>query len=86
MVSWGDGARPLAVHSIRKSLISALYGQLHDSGSLRLDTTIGELGIDDTPAPLQMTDWDVFEHARYHYRTDVLGGNLRYPCCPLSTP
>jgi CubicO group peptidase (beta-lactamase class C family) len=155
VVSWGDVARPLAVHSIRKSLISALYGQLHDRGSLRLDTTIGELGIDDTPAltdtektatiedlltarsgvhlpvadrggperpargehrpgeiwlynnwdfnvlgnvyerltgtslflaferglarPLQMTDWDVFEHARYHYRTDVLGGNLRYP-------
>jgi CubicO group peptidase (beta-lactamase class C family) len=50
VVSWGDGARPLAVHSIRKSLISALYGQLHDRGSLRLDTTIGELGIDDTPA------------------------------------
>jgi hypothetical protein len=25
-----------------------------------------------------MTDWDVFEHAGYHYRDDVFGGNRRY--------
>jgi CubicO group peptidase (beta-lactamase class C family) len=162
VVSWGDVARPVPVHSIRKSLISALFGQLHDRGALRLDTTIGELGIDDNPSltdtektatiedlltarsgvylpvenpsdgplatvsgpprpargehrpgefwqynnwdfnvagniyerlthksvflafehglarPLQMTDWDVFEHSSYHYRNDVLGGDMRY--------
>jgi CubicO group peptidase (beta-lactamase class C family) len=163
VVDWGEVARPVPVHSIRKSLISALFGRLHDRGSLNLDTTIGALGIDDNPAltatektatiedlltarsgvylpvetpsdgplvdvsglprpvrgehrpgefwqynnwdfnvagniyerlahtsvflafehelarPLQMTDWDAFEHSGYHYRNDVLGGDMRYP-------
>jgi len=163
VLDWGEVARPVPVHSIRKSLISALFGQLYDRGTLNLDTTIGDLGIDDNPAltdtektatiedlltarsgvylpvqapsdgplanvsgpprpargehrpgefwqynnwdfnvagniyerltgksvflafehelarPLQMTDWDAFAHAGYHYRNDVLGGDMRYP-------
>jgi CubicO group peptidase (beta-lactamase class C family) len=163
VVDWGEVARPVPVHSVRKSLISALFGRLYDRGSLNLGATIGELGIDDNPAltdtektatiedlltarsgvylpvaapsagplanvagpprpargehrpgqfwqynnwdfnvagniyerltgksvflafehelarPLQMTDWDTFEHGGYHYRNDVLGGDMRYP-------
>jgi CubicO group peptidase (beta-lactamase class C family) len=40
------------VRSIRKSLISALYGIGVAEGRIRLDQTIGELGIDDRPPSL----------------------------------
>ena len=45
----GDVARPIDVHSIRKSIMSALVGQACDRGDIDLDTTLGELGIDDEP-------------------------------------
>ena len=45
----GPQDEPLPVHSIRKSIISALIGQLIDGGRVRLDSTLAELGIDDSP-------------------------------------
>lgn len=39
---------PLPIHSMRKSFVSALFGQLVDEG-LRLDTTLSAFGIDDSP-------------------------------------
>jgi CubicO group peptidase (beta-lactamase class C family) len=50
IIQVGDVSRPIHVHSIRKSVISALFGQLHDRGQLDLRVTLSELGIDDTPA------------------------------------
>jgi CubicO group peptidase (beta-lactamase class C family) len=49
-VAYASGPQdlPLPIHSIRKSLISALIGQLVETG-LRLDTRLGQLGIDDCP-------------------------------------
>jgi CubicO group peptidase (beta-lactamase class C family) len=35
---------------MRKSIISALFGQAYARGQIDLDATLGELGIDDTPA------------------------------------
>jgi CubicO group peptidase (beta-lactamase class C family) len=46
----GDTSRPVRVHSVRKSLISALYGVAYDQGVVDLGATLGEVGIDDTPA------------------------------------
>ena len=46
----GDVARPIHVHSIRKSILSTLFGQAYDRGQVDLGVTLGELGIDDTPA------------------------------------
>jgi CubicO group peptidase (beta-lactamase class C family) len=39
---------PMQIHSMRKSFVSALFGQLFDEG-LRLDTTLSDFGIDDSP-------------------------------------
>jgi len=52
--AFGDLSRPLSVHSIRKSLLSALVGQHIGSGKnqLHLDATLLDLGIDDAPIPL----------------------------------
>lgn len=49
VLTFGDQARPVVVHSIRKSLISALFGQILERGLVSLDTTLTELNIDDTP-------------------------------------
>jgi CubicO group peptidase (beta-lactamase class C family) len=50
ILEFGDQAGPVVVHSIRKSLMSALYGQIIANGVLALDDRIGDLGVDDTPA------------------------------------
>src|ERR1700733_4315463 len=46
----GDVSRPVHVLSIRKSILSALFGQAYDRGQVDLGVTLGELGIDDSPA------------------------------------
>jgi CubicO group peptidase (beta-lactamase class C family) len=50
VVEIGDVTRPVDVHSMRKSILSALIGQACARGEIDLHTTLGELGIDDTPA------------------------------------
>jgi CubicO group peptidase (beta-lactamase class C family) len=47
--SAGPQDEPLPVHSIRKSIVSALFGPLIDDGRVGLDTTLADLGIDDSP-------------------------------------
>jgi CubicO group peptidase (beta-lactamase class C family) len=47
LAAWGDVARRIPAHSVRKSLVSALYGIATAGGHVRLDATLGELGIDD---------------------------------------
>jgi len=44
---WGVTALPLKCHSVRKSLLSALYGRYVENGIIDLDATLQELGIDD---------------------------------------
>jgi CubicO group peptidase (beta-lactamase class C family) len=50
IVEVGDVSCPVHAHSIRKSILSALFGLAHDRGQLDLETTLGDLGIDDTPS------------------------------------
>ncbi|MTH98890.1 serine hydrolase [Roseibium sp. RKSG952] len=54
VAAFGDLSIPYNVHSIRKSLLSALIGQklADDANNLRLDATLQELDISDAPAPL----------------------------------
>jgi CubicO group peptidase (beta-lactamase class C family) len=47
LAAWGDVARELELHSVRKSLVSALYGAGVAEGRIDLDRTLGELGIED---------------------------------------
>lgn len=49
VVEWGDPAMKIMVSSVRKSLLSVLYGIDLPTAKLDLDTTIGQLGIDDDP-------------------------------------
>ncbi len=49
---WGDVDSPMYVASVRKSILSLLYGVAVEKGVVRLDATLAELGIDEAQAPL----------------------------------
>ena len=47
LTQWGQIERRFKCHSIRKSLLSALYGLAVAKGNIDIDETIGSIGIDD---------------------------------------
>jgi CubicO group peptidase (beta-lactamase class C family) len=49
VAEWGDSARKIKVSSMRKSLLSALYGIYAPLNHFDLDASLGSLGIDDEP-------------------------------------
>ena len=53
---WGKTKRPFKCHSMRKSILSALYGPHVASGKIKLASTLGELGIDDNAPSLTATE------------------------------
>lgn len=52
IAAWGDVTRKYRCHSMRKSLISALYGIASDGRQVNLEATLSELGVDDNPPAL----------------------------------
>lgn len=52
VVRWGAVDRPTNLASVRKSVISLLFGIAVEKGLVNLDATLEELGIDDAPQPL----------------------------------
>ena len=49
---WGDIDKKISSYSVRKSLISALYGIYSAEGAIDINQTLEELGIDESPDPL----------------------------------
>ncbi|HID76228.1 MAG TPA: class C beta-lactamase-related serine hydrolase [Planctomycetaceae bacterium] len=49
LAAWDEVTRRYPCHSIRKSFLSALYGIHVESGTIDLNRTLAELGIDDRP-------------------------------------
>jgi CubicO group peptidase (beta-lactamase class C family) len=56
VASWGKPDAKLFVHSIRKSLLSALYGQAVAEKRIDLGRTLADLGIDDKPPALSAAE------------------------------
>ena len=52
VLEWGDTNLRMYSHSVRKSLLNALYGIAVGKGLIDLNISIGELGIDDRPPTL----------------------------------
>ncbi|WP_395685506.1 serine hydrolase domain-containing protein [Caenimonas koreensis] len=52
VTQWGRNEERFNVHSIRKSIISALYGIAVEQGSVSLDSTLAQLQIDDNEPSL----------------------------------
>jgi CubicO group peptidase (beta-lactamase class C family) len=49
---WGDFDRKISSYSVRKSLISALYGIYSAEGIIDINQTLEQMGLDDSPDPL----------------------------------
>jgi CubicO group peptidase (beta-lactamase class C family) len=49
---WGDVDKKITSYSVRKSLISALYGIYDAEGVVDINQSLEQLGIDDSPDPL----------------------------------
>jgi CubicO group peptidase (beta-lactamase class C family) len=49
---WGDFDQKIDSYSVRKSLLSALYGIYASEGDIDVNQTLEQLGIDDSPEPL----------------------------------
>lgn len=49
---WGDPSKKITTFSVRKSLISALYGIYSAEGKIDVNETLEQAGIDDSPSPL----------------------------------
>ena len=49
LVSWGNVATKYMCHSMRKSLLSSLYGIYVNEGFIDMDKTMADLNIDDEP-------------------------------------
>jgi hypothetical protein len=52
VAEWGNTTKPMQLASIRKSLLGALIGIAVSDHLIKLDSTLGELGIDDNPPGL----------------------------------
>lgn len=52
VAQWGDTAKPTELASVRKSLLSALIGRAVAEKTISLDSSLGELGIDDNAPSL----------------------------------
>ncbi len=49
LAEWGEVDKKFMTHSIRKSFLSALYGNYVKDGTIDLDQSMADLGIDDEP-------------------------------------
>lgn len=56
VAAWGDVAHKVNVASVRKSLLSALYGIAGAEGRINLSSSLGDLGIDDKTPSLTATE------------------------------
>jgi len=56
VAEWGNTTKPMEVASVRKSLLSALIGIAVSDHLIKLDSTLGELGIDDNPPGLTASE------------------------------
>jgi len=52
VAEWGDPAKKITTFSVRKSLISALYGIYSANGVIDINETLAQAGVDDQPFPL----------------------------------
>jgi CubicO group peptidase (beta-lactamase class C family) len=52
VAQWGDFDKKIDSYSVRKSLLSALYGIYSAEGIIDINQTLEQLGIDDSPDPL----------------------------------
>ena len=56
VAEWGDTDKRISAHSVRKSIVSALYGIAVERGLIDTQSTLEELGADDKDPPLSAAE------------------------------
>lgn len=56
LIQHGEVATPMNLASVRKSVLSLLFGVASDRGLIDIDETLAELGIDESGTPLTKTE------------------------------
>jgi CubicO group peptidase (beta-lactamase class C family) len=91
VAEWGETNRRISVHSVRKSLVGALYGIAVDRGLVDLDATVGSLGIEEVGRPLtdvekSATIRDLLEARSGIYHTSVKDDGGSFPAPGTDRP
>lgn len=56
VAEWGATDQRSSLHSVRKSLVSALYGIAVDRGLIDINRTLGEMGVEEVGRPLTQVE------------------------------
>ena len=56
VAEWGDTDKRISAHSVRKSIVSALYGIAVEKGLIDTQSTLEELEVDDQDPPLSAVE------------------------------
>lgn len=72
LIDWGETARRFSCHSVRKSLMSAMYGVYIDQGIIDTTKTLAQLGIDDIPRGIRAAVGHATGHAGFLPRPQLL--------------
>ena len=56
MLSYGATHEPINTHSARKSVMNVLFGMAVQSGKVRIDQTLAQIGLDDAQMPLTIQE------------------------------
>ena len=56
VAQWGEASVPMNLSSVRKAVLSLLYGVAEAKGLVDLDRTLGTIGIDESATPLTDTE------------------------------
>ena len=71
VAGWGDVSRKVNLASIRKSLLSALFGIAVSDGRISLASTLADLGIDDKPPALTAAETQATVRDLLMARSDI---------------
>src|SRR5258707_11131565 len=84
---WGDSKKKITTFSVRKSLISALYGIYSTEGKIDINETLEQAGIDDVPSPPRKTEPPVRNADPLRPPSGVFNGaHLRHHFHPKNRP
>ena len=87
VAAWGDTGADLLLNSMRKSLLSALIGMAVAEGRIDLDTTLAQLGIDDTEPALTPEEKQATIHDLIEARSGIYhGANYETPEMAANRP
>jgi len=83
---WGATSRRISAHSIRKSLVSALYGIAVDRGLIDISATLADLGVEEIGRPLSGLEQSASLRDLLTARSGIYHASVKDDNGPYPTP